>query len=141
MPTDPDEAIREVHKERATLQSVAGSLERDRTERRRADRIATWALVIGLLVGAIDTAGLVLIYKTKQDTNTIAHRTDRNVRKLNDLASIIDPSSPRGRAAQVAAAANNQRRLEDSECRMRRAVAGLPKVPSGQSCLGLPDNP
>lgn len=115
------------------LASVAGDLARDRTERKRANRLTWSAGTFALILAVVDLLGIgILIYSANQSA--------RNGREIRKVLTVVDPQSPAGRQAAKVTAKTVELILIDGDCRNRRAIAHLPPPKVGMKCVLPPNN-
>lgn len=121
----------EIAAQNKLLGQVAADLHRDHTERNRANRLTRWAASLAFVLAVVNLAALgAILMSTRQSQD--------NGRDIKEVLTIVDPTSPRGRAA----AAQQQQVLGkyqiDQDCRTRRAIAHLPPPPVDKKGIPVP---
>lgn len=137
-----DRLAEELHLAELRRERIVEKLEEDATERRRARFVSLVALAAALVLGVLDSVGLLFIYRSAASAGAAARSSRDNggqiqatLNRVSDLASIVDPTSARAKAAASLSAQARQKLIEELECRVRRALAGQPPVAPNQSCI------
>lgn len=112
----------------AAIQDAVNILRRDAHERRRANIVLIIASSVAALVLLALVAFSVLILNA-------ANQSEENGRQIKEVLTIVDPNSQRGREAAKQQRDTVNTLLTETDCRTRRALAGLPAPEEGTKCV------